>query len=351
MGDSSIRNRGWVFTVFVPEGTAEDFVRHVSCITDRGQYWSAQLERCPKSSKLHVQGFVYFKNPRVLAGLKKLHATAHFESMRGTVDQAIAYTKKDDTRVAGPKEGGERPQQGKRTDIDSAIAAVQAGTAMREVALANPVTYVRYFRGLHALSGILAVRRNWLTTGVVYWGPPGTYKTTHAREMAGPDAYWLLQSNLGSGKTVWMENYEGQEDIVIDEFYGWLPLTFFLNLLDQIPMTVQTKGGSTQIRAKRIWITSNANPTTWYASVAEQMVSAKAALARRLCPPVTNVFFVGYGPNMDLETCPCQDPDCKLAHPDPPGPSAFAPGFQPSNAVIGAIMARRAKNSKNASTR
>lgn len=350
MSDSKVRNRGWCFTIFVPEGTSHGYPVYAQELTLKSQYWSAQLERCEKTGKLHIQGFVYFKNPRTLAGLKKLHKTAHFESMRGTVDQAIAYTQKEDTRVAGPDFAGERPSQGKRTDIDSAVALIQAGTAMAVVAAENPITYVRYHRGLHALSNILSPKRSSLTTANIYWGPPGTGKTTHVRELAGPDAFYLTKAMVGSGSTVWMDGYEGQEDIVLDEFYGWVPLTYFLNLLDCIPMSLQTKGGSTQMRAKRVWITSNANPTTWYATVADSLISAKAALCRRLSPPVTNVFFVGYGPEMNLEFCPCKKDKCPHTHADVPGPTSFAEGYRPSSALIGALKARRAKNLKNAST-
>jgi hypothetical protein len=40
---------------------------------------------------------------------------------------------------------------------------------------------------------------------------------------AGPEAYWITKPN---GPRAFWDGYDGQENVVIDEFYGWLPHTF-----------------------------------------------------------------------------------------------------------------------------
>lgn len=77
-------------------------------------YLVGQLETCPTTSKRHVQAFCRFRSPVSLATAKRRFTDAgfpsgvHFESRRGTLDQAIGYCKKEDTRVTGtePHEWG-----------------------------------------------------------------------------------------------------------------------------------------------------------------------------------------------------------------------------------------------------
>lgn len=64
----------------------------------------------------HIQGFLYYRNARTIEAVRKdfLPAHPHIEPMRGTIDQAIAYCSKEESRIAGPIEHGQRPTQGRR---------------------------------------------------------------------------------------------------------------------------------------------------------------------------------------------------------------------------------------------
>ena len=68
-------------------------------------------------------------------------------------------------------------------------------------------------------------QRHWKTEVVVYWGPPGTGKTRRAQFEAGKDAYWLRKPISRNG-ALWWDGYEGQDVVVIDEFYGWIARDF-----------------------------------------------------------------------------------------------------------------------------
>lgn len=345
MSKADGRSRSWCVTIYPKESFTDESLILPACgaLLDASSFIIAQAEMCPKTGRFHLQVAVQFKNQRTLAGLKRLHPTAHFEIMRGTWDQNYVYCGKADTKLFGPVRQGTPPKQGERTDISSFTDALSSGSSMRDSALAAPSVYVRYHRGLHAFQNLLQPPRRNPTTAIIYWGPPGTFKTTHALDMMRVDAdeapFIINEAMCSSGKTVWMDGYDGQKDILIDEFYGWLPLTFFLNLLDRIPMRLQTKGGSTQFAAERVFITSNANPTTWYTSICERYTAALPAINRRLRPPVSDVFFMGYGPMMDLPFCPCTMKDdslepCPLLHQEAPGPIALSPGFSPPPAPL-----------------
>jgi len=52
--------------------------------------------------------------------------------------------------------------------------------------------------------------------------------------------------------------------VVIDDFYGWLPLNFMLQLMDRYPMQVPVKGGYVNWAPRFIYITSNKHYVHWY---------------------------------------------------------------------------------------
>lgn len=103
------RSRNWLFTLNNPKdlkpevklGTGYNFLIY-------------QLEK-GENGTLHHQGYVNFKQPIALTGLKKLLKEAHWEARKGSHDQAKAYCSKDDTRIDGPWKFGIEPEQGKRS--------------------------------------------------------------------------------------------------------------------------------------------------------------------------------------------------------------------------------------------
>ena len=67
-------------------------------------------------------------------------------------------------------------------------------------------------------------RRDWKTECIVYWGPTRSGKSKHVFELA-PNAYRVPNPKGSSGPSgqVYWDGYDGQDDIWIDDFYGWLP--------------------------------------------------------------------------------------------------------------------------------
>jgi len=116
---------------------------------------------------------------------------------------------------------------------------------------------------------------------LVYWGRTGTGKTRSVYEYSDSNnvqVYTLPQNYKGG--VVWWDGYDGQEVVLIDDFYGWLPLSYLLQLLDRYPFKVRTNDGYQEFRSKRIYITSNQDPREWYSGV--QSEETKAAMLRRI---------------------------------------------------------------------
>ena len=74
-------------------------------------YLVYQLEECPETRRTHYQGYAEFSQQMTLKKLQEWLPSVHFEKRFGNQAQAIAYCTKEDTRVDGPWEYGERPRE------------------------------------------------------------------------------------------------------------------------------------------------------------------------------------------------------------------------------------------------
>jgi len=112
---------------------------------------------------------------------------------------------------------------------------------------------------------------------VLLIGESGSGKSWYARKHY-PTAYrWALGNG---GNSLWMDNYEGQEVCVIDDYNGQIPFRTLLNLIDYHPYSMQYKGGTCQVHVKTWVITSNLEPEDWYPG--ERIAQTLEPLDRRL---------------------------------------------------------------------
>ncbi len=97
----NLKSRGWCFTLnnYTPDDTAG-----LASLSGSSKYLVFGRE-VGESGTPHLQGYVFFANPRALAGVSKLIPRAHLEPSRGTPRQASDYCKKGDDYV----EHGEHP--------------------------------------------------------------------------------------------------------------------------------------------------------------------------------------------------------------------------------------------------
>lgn len=289
----------WMFTINNPQDWREPST------WAKAVYVVWQLEQGEEQATPHLQGYVIMTAKERLSGMKKVHPTAHWEPRAGTHAQAKAYVTKAETRVEGPWESGDEPEveQGKRNDLLSLKRRLDEGATEAEIAQDDNLFPVWAKFGAKCISRYYMLtgrQRDWHTYCHVLWGPPGVGKSRKARDLAGPEAFWLARP---AGQTAWFDGYIGQETVVIDEFYGWLSLDLLCRLLDRYPCNVETKGGSVSFVARRIFITSNMPPTQWYSKLPPQRT---AALDRRLtgdCGKIehmaTNDLVVTNLPNND----------------------------------------------------
>lgn len=251
--------------------------------TIRGLWY--QYEIAPETNRVHIQGYMELHKPARIPKCKTALGCpgAHLEAANGTPEQCIAYVSKLDTRVPGtfPTTIGEcNVAQGSRTDLAAAVADVKSGKRMRDVALQHPEEYVKYYRGMnalrsHVLASIANVRRPQLHV-IVIWGAAGTGKTRWVFDTYGmEDVYMLTQPP--NQNSIWYDGYESQKVLLIDDFYGWIPLGNLLHLLDIYPLQLNIKGGHVPALYDVVVITSNIAPDCFYKNI-----GMKESLQRRI---------------------------------------------------------------------
>uniref|UniRef100_A0AAU6S516 Replication-associated protein n=1 Tax=Barbastella barbastellus feces associated circovirus 2 TaxID=3139968 RepID=A0AAU6S516_9CIRC len=244
----------WCFTLNNPTPEEKDVVAGLD--TDLFKYIIVGQE-VGESGTPHLQGFVNLKKKKTLKSMKSLISNrAHFEPARGSDDDNKKYCGKDGNILI---EAGTPQFQGKRTDLDQLVSELLETKSLSVIAEKFPAAYVRYHRGLNQLMldhPATQTYRQWKTDVICFIGPPGCGKS-RAVAMVDPSAYWKPR-----GK--WWCGYSGQETVILDDFYGWIPFDDLLRLCDRYPLRVETKGGSRPFVARKIYITSNALPSEWY---------------------------------------------------------------------------------------
>lgn len=169
---------------------------------------------------------------------------------------------KEDTRIDGPYEYGQWADggQGARSDIYSLHKLIKEGKSELEILDTMPAQWFRFHNAINKAKLLVEQknRRSFKTEVYVILGPPRTGKSKFAMDTS-PEAYWKSQDQ-------WFDGYNSKDDIILDEFTGWLKFSDLLRMMDRYPMQVQNKGGFINFAPKRIFITSNYHPWEWYKS-------------------------------------------------------------------------------------
>lgn len=268
---TSSRARNWCFTLNNP---SEEELYNLHTILPQAREFRFivfQLEQGLDGATPHVQGYIEFNcQLRLNAAKRLISQRAHLEVRRGSQQQAIAYCEKQETRLEGPWRYGEPQEgrQGQRSDLLALKSALDEGSTDLQLWEEFFPTMMRYYKGVAQYQILKRDQRRWKSKVYVLVGEPGTGKSKWALDNF-PNAYWKQRGN-------WWDGYH-HDDVVLDDFYGWLPFDTLLRLLDRYPLLVETKGGQASFIAKNIVITSNALPKEWY-----QNVRNYSALARRI---------------------------------------------------------------------
>lgn len=256
------RARGWCFTANLKEDVDNVILDHpmTGC---RYQIW--QYERV---SHLHIQGYVYFDNARTGRAVKTLihewcGVEANMRIARGSAEDNKIYCSKEESRVEGPFEHGDIPNQGNRSDLAVAWELYQENGISKDLVDNYTSQMLMYGEKMKKLLQELRLS-HWVQRKgyeppevIVLWGPTGTGKTRRAMEEGAIKCKYTSRYQWG--------HYEGQPVVCFDEFKGQVVIEELLEYLDGHPTTVQIPYmGNKPWIPKKIYICSNFQPRDWW---------------------------------------------------------------------------------------
>lgn len=250
-----------------------------------------QLEKGENTGYEHWQVFLRFKNQKRFTTLKSQLAkkglkTAHIESRKGTVEQAIKYCSKPETRLDGPYFFGDKidtdTKKGERTDLQKLrdkvlIDGLSFDEIMLEDETGSAARYVQYLRSLiRARDKRKTASFRHLSVMYLY-GPAGVGKSR-----------WALENN--SDKSCYrvsdyshpFDAYDGEEVLVLDEFDGSMPLTLLLNVLDGYCMELPARYENKYAKYTSVILISNRRLGDLYTYLIEDSPERLRALYRRI---------------------------------------------------------------------
>lgn len=246
----SQKYRGWVYTF--NNYTDEDVARlkQIPCIYHVFGYETSS------TGTPHLQGYIYFKNPRAFGGVKRdMGKEVHLEPQRGSHQEAADYCKKDgdywscgtlpvDQTVKGQMER-ERWQEAVRLAEEKRIDEVDANIRLR------------YIRNLERIEKRARMKPQDLEEkdfyGIWIWGPTGTGKSHEVSQLPREKVY---KKDINK----WWCGYDDQPIIWIDEInpetQAWMG-RFMKIWADRYTFNAEYKGGTMLIRPEWVIVTSN----------------------------------------------------------------------------------------------
>lgn len=262
------RHRSWCFTLnnYTPN---ECLVIEAAAGNPRVKYIVVGMEVGEKGTP-HLQGYIAMHNGCAMKSMKKLLGDrCHLIVAAGTASENRVYCTKEKLWL----EMGEVPQQGHRSDIEFARELVKKGATNLE--LLDNVGFQAARHGMLMKANGAGPKRFWEMEVIWHCGPTGCGKTRAAWENCGKESTWMTAKNLR-----WWDGYDGHENVIVDDFRGdFCTFHELLRILDRYPYRVEVKGGSQELLATKIYITS---PKCWRCAYAQRCTEDLNQLGRRI---------------------------------------------------------------------
>lgn len=268
------KSSNWCFTDFrgvaVMNGYKKLFEENGDVI--RGISWGR--ETCPKTNKKHCQGYVQFFKQKTMGQVKIIfgNKALHLEIMHGSIESNDVYCSKENDY----ERLGVYVSVGTRTDLENLKTMIDSGADREEIASIYTNSFLKYQRGIDKLYEMRDKRENnkWRDLDVtILIGKPGHGKTRYAVDLHGYDKCFIMGNK--ANKNFLFDGYDGEDVLIIDDFYGWIKYSELLTILDGHPYRCNIKGSFRFAKWTKVYLTSNLAPGFWY-------VCGSDALERRI---------------------------------------------------------------------
>lgn len=204
----------------------------------------------------HIQGYIQYKERVLGSAVKRRWPTAHIEKAKGSPEQNVTYCSKGGLS----HEHGECLKgQGSRSDLDDIKRLIDSNCRLDAIREQHYGSYLRYQNAIIRDRQLSLPNRSWATELHIRWGASGSGKSRWCLDTY-PQAVWKTRGE-------WWDGYDGDETVIIDDFYGWIKFDDLLRIADRYPLQLPVKGGFRKFVAKRVIITSNKHWRDWYPSI------------------------------------------------------------------------------------
>lgn len=255
---------------------------------------SYQQEEGPRrgagQNRRHWQGYLEFDSRLTYLQVMRIMGwtgnECHLEPRMGTQKQAIDYVTKEGTRVGeSTRQFGQKHNDDAVGGWEAAVADVKNGASFHDMVNTHTRIAIQCHAGVQKAILALAPTPAWRQVEtIVFWGGTGVGKTRGVYEREGHQRVYAKMCSR-SGSVQWFDGYNGEPVLLLDEFKAQYDLQELLRWLDGHPLRVEIKGSNAIAAWKRVYICSNIDPSTWYASHTE---AERAALWRRI--PAHNIY-------------------------------------------------------------
>lgn len=246
-------------------------------------------EEVSKSGTPHLQGFIRLINTTTFNVISKRFGNSHVEIALGSDKQNIDYcmgigetAKSHGKEPANPDKIfmiGEIGNlgTGKRTDLidkkNAIKTAIQTGTMTSKEIINSMTTNYQEIKYVETLLKYNDEPRVYVDSFKFIWiyGPTETGKTKYVLSNRFKKEYEEGKVYIAMNTSKWWDGYDGQEILIIDDFRdSFCSFSNLLQIAQPIEYRVENKGGSRQLKALTIVITSCYAPIDVYNGVGEK---------------------------------------------------------------------------------
>lgn len=261
--------RKWQITINNPleKGWTHDRIKDVLSQIKSVKYWCLADEA---GQTHHTHCFIACSSSVRFSTLKNRIPECHAEAAKGSAWQNREYISKTGrwehdvkhgTKIPGTfEEWGDIPEehqqgQGRRTDIADIYAMVKENATDLDILEAHPNAML-YLDKIERVRQTLKSERystEFRQLDVTYiWGPTGTGKTRGVMEEHGYDKVCRVTDYDHP-----FERYNGEDNIVFDEFRSQLRISDMLNYLDGYPLMLPCRYANRQACYTKVYLISN----------------------------------------------------------------------------------------------
>jgi len=215
------------------------------------------------------------------------------------IDNRPDYAIKEESRVVGPWEAGEKPL--KRNDKDD-WEEIKSNAVSGNLDNIPGDVYVRYFSNLQRIhSANLPKYEHHECRGYWFVGPPGTGKTHHARTVFGDDVYIKAQNK-------WWDGYKGEKIVVLDDLDTGCLGHHLKIWADKWACNGEIKGATVALQHSHLIVTSNYSIQELWPK--DEDFQLREALARRFQVVAFNKKHESVQPKLTLNINELLEREC-----------------------------------------